>query len=148
MKKVFIVLLFLVSVFLIGNAKVASADDGNCDGYQCTGKFACERGNFEYINEVNEVIREECFTLCSDKGNAYLYSYWGNCDLGGRSLFSSSKNFVGEGIVNAYGYEVYLGCAVDLRGNSMTVDLFTFGLAQDACMMQLRCVKSESCLIE
>ena len=147
MKKVFIVLLLLVSVFLIGNAKVASADDGNCDGYQCTGKFACE-GDFDedIINEVNEVIREECFTLCSDKGNAYLYSYWGACDLGGRSLFASSKNFVGTGYT--YGYEVSLGCAVDLRGNSMTVDLFTVDLSEDGCMMQLRCVKSESCLIE
>ncbi len=132
MKKVFVVLLLLVSVFLIGNSKVALAvaDDGGCQLYQCTGKYSCGEGIEEW---------EECVELCLyGDGFAEIGGLGWGCGIGGRSLFSSNKNFVGLG---GSSWSQYLGCSVDLRGNSMTVDLYD----ESNCMVQLRCVKSESC---
>jgi hypothetical protein len=69
--------------------------------------------------------------------------FWG-CDLGGRSLFSSNKNFVGIG---GSMWADYLGCSVDLRGNSMTIDLYYYDDSYgEDCMDQLKCVKSEECI--
>ena len=143
MKKVYVVLLLLVSVFLIGNAKVASAvtSADECDSYQCTGKFACEGPGKELINEAGTQIREECVVLCIDEGKASLSFDGAYCDLGGRSLFGSNRNFVGSCGIGSM-MDGDLGCAVDLRGISMTVDLYF-----EDCMSQLRCVKSaESCI--
>jgi len=133
MKKVFIVSLLLVIVFLIGNAEMALAENGGgCHWYRCTGKYSCGSGiESEWV---------ECVGLCIYEVYAELYSDWFECDLGGRSLFSSNKNFVGIGS----GYVGDLGCAVDLRGNSMTADLYE---DDHDCMDQLRCVVDESCYI-
>jgi len=130
LKKIFVVSLLLMGIFLIGNAKVALAADGGCQLYQCVGKYSCGEGI--------ESEWDECVDLCIEDGHAGAEGSWWGCTLGGKSLFSSNKNFVGSGGST----QGNLGCSITLRGKkSMTVDLFD----GEGCMEQLRCVVSESC---
>jgi hypothetical protein len=133
MKKVFFVSLLLVSIFLIGSSGKAFAN-GECQWYQCSGKYLCLDG------ESGEW--EDCVEICIDEGSARIGSpYWFGCDLGGISLFGSNKNFVGVGDST----EGLLGCSVSLRGRSMTVDLYEIE-SIPPCLDQLKCVKNDECI--
>jgi hypothetical protein len=128
MKKTFVVSLILVSIFLIGSSEIASTKE--CKTYLCTGKYLC-------IGGESGTWSEECVSICIDEGFALAGGEWWGCDLGGRSLFSNNKNFVGVG----YSTEGYLGCSIILRGRSVTIDLYE-DEANPPCMDQLRCVES------
>jgi len=130
MKKAFVISLLLVCVFLTGNVEMALAQE--CTTYLCTGKWSC--GDEQWT---------DCVEICIDKGYAEIEGYCWGCDLGGRSLFSSNKNFVGIG--GSCGPD--LRCSVELRGRSMTVDLYEVG-SPPSCMEQLRCVKSNECVTD
>ena len=133
MKKVFVVSLLLMSIFLIVNAEMVLAQE--CTTYLCNGKHLCldgESGGWE-----------DCVEICIDEGYAEIEGYCWGCDLGGRSLFSSNKNFVGIG--GSCGPD--LRCSVELRGRAMTVDFYEVG-SNPPCMDQLRCVKNNECELD
>jgi hypothetical protein len=129
MKKVFVVPLLLVGIFLIGNAEAVFL--GNCPCYQCNLKTLCPNGD---SLEFPESVR-----LCMDEGSATIEGQCLGCFLGGKSLFSSNKNFIGSGS-SCWGHNS--GCSAILRGRLMTIDLYDeFG-----CMTQLRCVQGGVCI--
>ena len=135
MKKVFVVLLLLISAFLIGNAEKALAQGEECQGYLCNAMVACGEGV--------EDSWTECVGICL-YGGGYAEmggDCWG-CDLGGINLLGSHKSFAG-----ACGscWSEYMGSAVNLYGNSMTVDLYD---EEYDCMYTFRCVKNETCEID
>jgi hypothetical protein len=133
MKKVFFVSLLLMGIFVMCIAEVVSAQtiDG-CACYQCTAKYMCGE---ELLYEWDDSVE-----LCLDGdgyANIWGFSPWG-CDLGGRSLFASNKNFIGLG-GSQWGGES--GCSAEIRGRSMTVDLYHI----NNCMTQFRCVQGGEC---
>jgi hypothetical protein len=137
MKKVFFISLLLVSIFLISNAAIAVLPaDGGCHYYLCNGTHLCSDG-------LSIKWTEECVEICTDEGRAGAEGEWWECNLGGRSLFASNKNFTGFGVSS----EGTLGCSITLRGRSMTVDLYEFD-ANPTCMDQLRCVESAECVTD
>jgi hypothetical protein len=137
MKKIFVVSLILVSIFLIGNAENAFALE-YCTCYQCTVRYSCGEGIlWEDTDEVAICSIDNGFSEIG--GNTSSHDGWG-CLLGGISLFGSNKNFVGFG-GSAWGENS--GCSVEIRGRSMTVDLYH----QSDCMTHWRCTKGEKCTV-
>src|SRR4030043_1487692 len=124
MKKVFVVSLLLVSIFLISNAEANLVTD-ECQCYQCTVKYS-------YGQVISWEDTDNVQMCISENGTARISGFNWYCDLGGSSLFLSKKNFVGLGYAQ---WSLGQGCSVQLRGRSMTIDLYD----EYGGMTQFRC---------
>jgi hypothetical protein len=132
MKKAFVVCLFLVSIFLISNAE-ATLVTSECQCYQCTLKYSSGQGISWEDTDYSTMCIYENGTARISGSNLNWY-----CDLGGSSLFLSKKNFVGLGYAQ---WSLGQGCSVQLRGRSMTIDLYD----EYGGMTQFRCTKRGVC---
>jgi hypothetical protein len=111
----------LISVFLVGSVEVYA----DCTFYSCTGSYSCGEGILDQWTE--------CVDIHIDAdSHSRLYGDWFYCELGGKSLLSSSKSFTGI-CTSMYGS---LGAAIDLRGRAMTVNFYEL---TSGCMDELRC---------
>ena len=132
MKKVFVISLILVSIFLISNAEAGSVTS-ECKCYQCAVKYSVGQViSWEDTDNVQMCISEDGYAGTTGSNLPWY------CDLGGRSLFSSKKDFLGLGYAQ---WSQGQGCSVQLRGRSMTIDLYdSYG-----GMTQFRCVQGSEC---
>jgi len=121
MKKVFFISLLLISVFLVGSVEVFA----DCTYYSCSGRYSCGEGVLDQWTDCVDIH------IDSDS-HSRLYGYWFYCELGGTSLLSSKKNFVGH-CDSEYGD---LGATVDLRGRSMQIKFYE---DESGCFDELRC---------
>ena len=124
------IMLFFLGTLVMSNNTWASCP--NLQQYQCTVAFSC---GDEILSEW-----EDCVEICNyEDGSAILNGTYFACELGGRSLFSSEKTFVGWGT----SWATDVGCFVNLRGRSMTIDLYYGEGAW--CMDNLRCTPCDGC---
>ena len=132
MKKVFVISLILVSIFFISNAE-ALLLSSECKCYQCTVKYSVGQViSWNDTDNVQMCISEDG-TARTTGSNLPWY-----CDLGGKMLFSDKKDFVGLGYAQ---WSQSQGCSVELRGRSMTIDLYdNYG-----GMTQFRCEQGGEC---
>jgi hypothetical protein len=133
MKKVFVVLLILVSIFLIGNAGKALA---RCLDYQ---DYECTVTGYQY-GEV-DFTDTDCVELCYDDGfevyinTPFFYGY----------LYpaTGSKNLLGT----CYDYEYdWTGCSVESRGRSIIVKL-SYIQEDDGYVVIYKCTPCDGCCI-
>lgn len=128
MKKVFVVLLLLVSIFLIGNAEFAAA--AACQDYQCRGTLTQDR---EFVETY-----DTCVELCY--GNGFEVGIYGDCFAG--YLYTINKISLLGIAGTCYGLA---GCSVEGDRSTLITVKLSYIENDEGYVELLKCKPCDNC---
>jgi len=135
MKKIFIVLLLLVSAFLIGSSGKALAGPVVCTNYQ---DYEC---NYTYYVEgKTNYIDTDCLKICYDKN--FEVDVYGDCFTCYLYPATGSKNLLGIGDTCGG----MAGCSVEFKGRSIITKVTFVEYSQTPGLENIsRCTPCNDC---